>query len=222
MSSTRISRRVTVVGGGIVGLSTAIIIQESIPNVHVELVDDFGLTSTLLGRIIPNSLTGATSQSVIRNRSADIQSVYADGRSIAADVIKDGLNVGAASLLTQELSSTISLPRAWPLDDDVIWMPHSIPGIDDDTTERGGYLRFWAVLTWYHLYEMTQKKSSMKTGVRLVSNYHQYQWTNKGVSYNKQLFFVAHNSIGKVSSVLQSSQMTNINQSNSTIVLKQR
>ncbi|XP_041457760.1 uncharacterized protein LOC121410013 [Lytechinus variegatus] len=181
MSSTRISRRVTVVGGGIVGLSTAIIIQENIPNVHVELVDDFGLTSMLLGRSIPN-LTGATSQSAIRNRSDDIQSAYADGRSIAADFIKDGLNVGAASLLTQELSSTISLPRAWPLDDDVIWMPHSIPGIDDDTSERGGYLRFWAVLTWYHLYEMTQKESSMKTGVRLVSNYHHYQWTNKGVS----------------------------------------
>lgn len=66
-----------------------------------------------------------------------------EGQSFVADVIKDGLNVGAAALLTQELSSTRSTSRAWSSDDDddVIWMPQSVPGLDDDTTGRGGYYR---------------------------------------------------------------------------------
>lgn len=64
-----------------------------------------------------------------------------EGWSFVADVIKDGLNVGAAALLTQELSSTRSSARAWSSDDDVIWMPQTVPGLDDDTTGRGGYYR---------------------------------------------------------------------------------
>eukprot|EP00057_Strongylocentrotus_purpuratus_P003704 XP_003727189.1 PREDICTED: D-aspartate oxidase isoform X2 [Strongylocentrotus purpuratus] len=188
-SSAR-TRRVTVVGGGLVGLSTAIIIQENVPNVHVELLDDFGFTTTLLSRANSKAMKGFRTSSPsekIGNRSAEILSNMGpraddEGQSFVADVIKDGLNVGAAALLTQELSSTRSTSRVWSSDDDVIWMPQSVPGLDDDTTGRGGYYRFWAVLTWYHLYELMQKESSYRTGVRLLSDYILHQWKDKQVS----------------------------------------
>lgn len=63
------------VGGGLVGLSTAIIIQENVPNVHVELLDDFGLTTTLLDRANSKAMKGfriSSPSEKIGNRSAGI------------------------------------------------------------------------------------------------------------------------------------------------------